>query len=107
MKIYMACPAAAVSGGAELLHQFSQELTKRNVENYMLYYGDTSGSPTPEHYRKYNVKTAARYVDDADSVFVLPEVGVHEAMPKRQSVHLVAVREPLYHVLSRKIFNHL
>lgn len=80
MKIYIACPAAAVSGGAELLHQFSQELTKRNVENYMLYYGDTNGSPTPERYRKYNVKTAARYVDDADSVFVLPEVGVHEAI---------------------------
>lgn len=79
MKIYIACPAAAISGGAELLHQFSWELTRRNVENYMLYYGDTDGSPTPERYRKYDIKIAERYIDEADSVFVLPEVGVHEA----------------------------
>lgn len=79
MKIYIACPAAAISGGAELLHQFSQELTKRNIENYMVYYGDADGTPTPERYRKYGIKTAEQYVDEADSVFVLPEVGVHEA----------------------------
>ncbi len=79
MKIYIACPAAAVSGGAELLHQFSQELTKRNVENYMVYYGNADGDPTPERYRKYNVKIAEQYMDKTDSVFVLPEVGVHEA----------------------------
>ena len=79
MKIYIACPAAAVSGGAELLHQFSQELTKRNVDNYMLYYGNVDGDPTPERYRKYNIKIAEQYVDEVDSVFVLPEVGVHEA----------------------------
>ena len=79
MKIYIDCPAAAISGGAELLHQFSQELTNRNVENYMVYYGDTDGSPTPERYRKYNVKIAEQYKDEAGSVFVLPEVGVHEA----------------------------
>lgn len=78
MKIYIACPAAAVSGGAELLHQFSQELTKRNVETYMLYYGNVDGDPTPDRYRKYNIKIAEHYVDEADSVFVLPEVGVHE-----------------------------
>lgn len=79
MKIYIACPAAAISGGAELLHQFSQELTKRNVENYMLYYGNADGSPTPERYRKYGIKIAEQYIDETDSVFVLPEVGVHEA----------------------------
>ena len=79
MKIYIACPGVAVSGGAELLHQFSQELTKRNVENYMVYYGTGDGDPTPERYRKYNVKTAKQYTDEPGSVFVLPEVGVHEA----------------------------
>lgn len=79
MKVYIACPASAVSGGAELLHQFSQSLTMRNVENYMLYYGNTGDCPTPERYRKYNVRIAEQYVDEEDAVLVLPEVGVHEA----------------------------
>ncbi len=78
MKVYIACPALAVSGGAELLHQFSHELTVRGVENYMVYYGKTTEAPTPERYRKYDVRIADQYVDDTDSVFVLPEVGVHE-----------------------------
>lgn len=78
MKIYIACPANTVSGGPELLHQFSFELTKRNVENYMVYYnqGDADRNPTPECYQKYNVKIAEHYVDDVDSVYVLPEVRV-------------------------------
>lgn len=79
MKIYIACPANTISGGPELLHQFSYELTRRNVENYMVYYdqGDRGVDPMPERYRKYSVKIAEQYVDDADSVYVLPEVRVH------------------------------
>ncbi|MCM1102176.1 MAG: hypothetical protein NC079_06585 [Clostridium sp.] len=79
MKVFIACPVSAVSGGAELLHQFSRSLTMRDVENYMLYYGNTEGCPTPERYKKYNVKIAEQYEDSEDSVLVLPEVGVHEA----------------------------
>lgn len=79
MKVYIACPAYAVSGGAELLHQLSASLSERNIENYMVYFGVEKGkNPTPERYRKYHIQTASAYVDDVDAVYVLPEVGVHE-----------------------------
>lgn len=89
MRVYIACPAAAVSGGAELLHQLSRELSNRSVETYMVYYGNADGSPTPERYRKYDVKIAEQYVDEEDSVFVLPEVGVHEVQCCRKGKAVV------------------
>ncbi len=80
MRVFISCPANTVTGGPELLHQFSAVLTALGVENYMWYYGEYSANgPTPERYAKYGVKYVSTYVDAPDSVLVLPEVRIHYA----------------------------
>ena len=78
MRIFIACPNNIVTGGTELLHQFSKCLKDRNVECYMLYLGEKSlDCPVPEAFMKYEVKYVSQYVDAYDSILVLPETRVH------------------------------
>lgn len=77
MKVYIICPSKIATGGTELLHQFSFYLNENGIENYIVYTGETSACPTPERFMKYNAKYITEYVDDYDSVLVLPETQIH------------------------------
>lgn len=74
MRFFIACPANCVTGGTELLHQLSWQLSNRGIENYMLY-RDASPvfSPTADVFAKYQVNYVTYFVNDGRSVLVLPE----------------------------------
>lgn len=74
MRFFIVCPAYVVTGGTELLHQLSLQLSARGVENYMLYTGVEPGiSPTPDAFMKYQVKYTTYFVDHRTSVLIVPE----------------------------------
>lgn len=69
MRFFIECPAYIATGGTELLHQFSKCLTDRGIENYMIYEGvnpETSVSPTPDSFQKYQVQYVDKYIDTPD-----------------------------------------
>ncbi|MST58845.1 UDP-galactopyranose mutase [Waltera intestinalis] len=76
MRFFVMCPANIATGGTELLHQFCSLLTKKGIENYIVYIGGDGIFPTPERFFKYNVKYVSEYVDAEDSILVLPETQV-------------------------------
>lgn len=74
MKVYIVAPANVMTGGTELLHQFSRALSDNGIENYMVYMGaDGVRCPTPEAFWKYNVKYVGSVAYTCDTVLVLPE----------------------------------
>jgi len=78
MRFFIACPANLATGGTELLHQLSWHLSSRGVENYMLYWNtNLVTSPTPDVFIKYQVKYVASFIDDEQSVLILPETGIN------------------------------
>lgn len=74
MRFFIACPAYVATGGTELLHQLSWHLSNRGIENYMLYdNADPKVSPIADTFMKYQVKYVTSYIDDKQSVLILPE----------------------------------
>lgn len=74
MRYFVMCPAYAVTGGTELLHQFCRHLNNKGIECYMLYKDAKPDlAPTPDAFMKYQVKAVTCFVDDSSSVLVLPE----------------------------------
>lgn len=78
MRFFIYCPAHFATGGTELLHQFSQCLSNNHIENYLIYdeLPINQSAPTPERFQKYDVKYVRHYVDNVDSVLVLPETRI-------------------------------
>lgn len=77
MRFFVACPANYATGGTELLHQFCALLTKKGIENYMVYLDVQQMCPTPDRFMKYEVKYVSEYIDSEESVLVLLETRVH------------------------------
>lgn len=74
MRYFVMCPAYAVTGGTELLHQFCWHLNNKGIECYMLYKDAKPDlAPSPDAFLKYQVKAVTCFVDDSSSVLVLPE----------------------------------
>lgn len=74
MRFFIVCPAYVVTGGTELLHQLSLQLSTKGVENYMLYTNVKQGiPPTPDAFMKYNVKYTTYFIDHRTSVLIVPE----------------------------------
>lgn len=74
MRFFIACPANLATGGTELLHQLSWHLSNRGIENYMLYCNaNPKVSPTEDTFMKYQVKYVTSFIDDEQSVLILPE----------------------------------
>ncbi len=77
MRIFIACPANFATGGTELLHQLSWHLSNRGIENYMLYWNvNPVVPPTPDVFMKYQVKYVVSFIDDEQSVLIVPETGI-------------------------------
>jgi hypothetical protein len=77
-KIYILCPANAVSGGPEAIHQLIHKLRKFGHEAYIVYL-PTVEDPRPAEYRNYEVDhVAADYIEDsAEHILIVPEVWPH------------------------------
>jgi hypothetical protein len=73
--VFILCPAGAVSGGPEALHQLAATLRTRSVAASIVYYATGPNRPVvPVPYRRYDVAVSATVNDDPDAVVVIPEV---------------------------------
>ena len=75
-KVYVACPAADVTGGTELLHQLASKLQKRRIRALMYYYPAEYKNPSPAAFSEYGVGYESRIEDEDKNVLVLPEVRI-------------------------------
>lgn len=71
-KVYVYCPSAVVTGGAELLHQLVHLLNEGGQVAYIFYY-DSTGAEVPAAYRNYNLRTTETIEDTSENVLVLYE----------------------------------
>lgn len=75
--IVAVCPAGAVTGGPEALHQLVDSVNRQGHEAAILY--DPDGGVTPDPYRHYQTPTITEGEIPAGSLVVLPEIWPHEA----------------------------
>lgn len=81
-KIYIYCPAGAVTGGAELLHQMAHILRSENMNAYVVYYGDKE-HVKPAEYNCYNVEITEHVEDIHQNIEVIYE-GVFHFIPQHK-----------------------
>lgn len=77
-KIYIFCPANLITGGAELLHQLADFLSKLNKTAFIVYFKNTEiiTCDIPEAYKKYNIKTVSDIEYSKENVYIFPETAV-------------------------------
>lgn len=73
-EIYVYCPAGAVTGGAELLHQIVSVLNDNNKHAYIVYFGDEKHN-VPNDYKGYNIKQKGinQLIDNSHNIEVVYE----------------------------------
>jgi hypothetical protein len=72
-KVFVLCPAGAVSGGPEALHQFAGALLARGVAAALVYY-PPGPHAVPEPFRHYGAAVSPGAEDNEAAVIVIPEV---------------------------------
>ena len=72
-RLIILCRGDSVTGGSELVHQLSHELTLLNLNSSIAYYPFDTKFSIPEEYRIYNVEQSA-FHDSHDTIVMLPEV---------------------------------
>ncbi|MCR5300873.1 MAG: hypothetical protein K6E49_00370 [Lachnospiraceae bacterium] len=84
--IFIFCPRGNATGGTELLHQLGYKLNLFGFEVCMYYYGDDNGLPVLHpRFKGYGVPIAESVSDQADNVFIYPEMMVSSLIDiKRQ-----------------------
>jgi hypothetical protein len=74
-RVVILCPAGAVSGGPEALHQLAGALRSRGVDASLLYYPEVAGGVSvPEPYGCYDVRVTRELDDSPSTLVVIPEV---------------------------------
>lgn len=86
-KVFVPCPAGAITGGAELLHQIVHILNNNGVDAYIYYYGDNSHT-IPEDYSIYNIKTTEKIDDNFKNIEILYE-GLFDRINKNKSTQKI------------------
>lgn len=74
MSIFVLCPADAVTGGPELLHQLVDLLRSQGHDAKILYYPFDRGHGTPAAYAHYNLAIGTIDEVTPKSIFVVPEI---------------------------------
>lgn len=74
-KVYVACPAQLISGGAELLHQLCYELNKKGFNVYMYYVKaeKCEDSPVAERFLHYSNPYVLEIEDLRQNLLLVPE----------------------------------
>lgn len=83
-KVFVHCPAGAVTGGAELLHQMVHVLRNEQVNAYIVYYGEKA-HVLPSEYNCYNIVIADKVEDQSYNIEVIYE-GVYDFVRKRKQI---------------------
>lgn len=73
-KVFILCPAGAISGGPEALHQLCGALRARGVAAAMVYYPAPPQHAVPPPYRRYGATVSSGVADAEESIIVIPEV---------------------------------
>lgn len=72
-KILVVCPAGAVTGGPEALHQLVDHMNHLGLPAFIVYLPFTKPAQVPEPYEKYNAPIA-NYEDEEGALIIFPEV---------------------------------
>jgi hypothetical protein len=72
-KVYVLCPAGAVTGGPEALHQLAYKLRRKGIDARMVYYSDNNrDTEVPEPYRVYDPVVSDEVEDEQANVVIVP-----------------------------------
>lgn len=71
-KIFVPCPAGAVTGGAELLHQIVDVINRHGGNAFIVYFGDYPHN-LPTDYSKYDIKFSTKIEDKSDNIALIYE----------------------------------
>lgn len=74
MKVYIAIPGSAVSGGAETMHQFAQLLQESGINTYIYIYDQNEQYKYSNVLSNYKVKYIFEIEDNARNYLIVPEV---------------------------------
>lgn len=77
-RLLVLCKGNSVTGGSELVHQLSHELTSLNFDSSIIYYPLNTKFSVPEEYSIYNVNQS-NFDDSKDNIILLPEVATRFA----------------------------
>jgi len=72
MNIYVLCPAGAVTGGPEAIHQLVHTINEVGYSAFMVYL--PSSDNVTASYSHYNIPTSRSLVDHPDNCIVVPEI---------------------------------
>ncbi|AKD24589.1 hypothetical protein CL55_00002560 [Polynucleobacter duraquae] len=72
-KILVVCPAGAVSGGPEALHQLTAHMNSLGLPAFMCYQPFTASAKPPAAYECYQTQSAP-YEDMAGNLIIFPEI---------------------------------
>lgn len=72
-KILVVCPAGAVTGGPEALHQLTAHMNSLGLPAYMCYMPFSAPAKPPAAYESYQTQSAT-YEDIAGNLIIFPEV---------------------------------
>jgi hypothetical protein len=72
-KILVVCPAGAVTGGPEALHQLTAHMNSLGLPAYMCYQPFSASAKAPAAYERYQTQCAP-YEDIAGNLIIFPEV---------------------------------
>lgn len=71
-KVFVHCPAGAVTGGAELLHQLVDVLRRNSIDAYIVYYGEKE-HVVPSEYHCYDINVSETVEDKEENIEVIYE----------------------------------
>jgi hypothetical protein len=86
-KIYVYCPAGAVTGGAELLHQLVDKLNRNQRNAFIVYYGDKEHN-VPSDYSSYMIEIDDEIEDVSDNIVIIYE-GCYDFINKNVNIQKV------------------
>ena len=72
-KVYVCCPGNAMTAGPEAIHQLVADLNRLGQPSAVVYFPFESNFSTVPAYQKYQAPVA-KYVDEKDSLIILPEI---------------------------------
>ncbi|WP_159807594.1 hypothetical protein [Cellulomonas citrea] len=86
MRAVVLCPAGAVTGGPEALHQLVHTARALGEDAEIVYLGDGDRTAVPEPYRHYDVRIGTQVPDEPGIVVVAPEIFAFRLLTLQRAV---------------------